>query len=71
MFKRFVHYYHNHKLILTLDMIAAFLIAVISRGKIIEMGNHEDLMKLNGTYADLFRLQFKNSDQVIADIEIG
>ena len=46
-------------------------IAVISRGKIIEMGNHEDLMKLNGTYADLYRLQFKNSDQVIADIEIG
>ena len=46
-------------------------IAVISRGKIIEMGNHEELMKLNGTYADLYRLQFKNSDHVIADIEIG
>ena len=46
-------------------------IAVISRGKIIEMGNHEDLMKLNGTYADLYRLQFKNSDQVITDVEIG
>ena len=46
-------------------------IAVISRGKIIEMGNHEDLMKLNGTYADLYRLQFKNSDQMIDDIEIG
>ena len=28
MFKRFVHYYKNHKLILTLDMLAAFLIAV-------------------------------------------
>ena len=28
MFKRFVHYYHNHKLIFTFDMIAAFLIAV-------------------------------------------
>ena len=28
MFKRFIHYYHNHKLIFTLDMIAAFLIAV-------------------------------------------
>ena len=28
MFKRFVHYYKNHKLILFLDMTAAFLIAV-------------------------------------------
>ena len=32
MFKRFVHYYKNHKLILTLDMIAAFLIAVTGIG---------------------------------------
>ena len=32
MFKRFVHYYHNHKLILTLDMLAAFLIAVTGIG---------------------------------------
>ena len=28
MFKRFIHYYKNHKLILFLDMLAAFLIAV-------------------------------------------
>ena len=46
-------------------------IAVISQGKIKEMGNHETLMKQNGIYADLYKLQFKNSDQVIADIEIG
>ena len=46
-------------------------IAVISQGKIKEMGNHEALMKQNGIYADLYKLQFKNSDQVIADIEIG
>ena len=32
MFKRFIHYYHNHKLILTLDLIAAFLIAVTGIG---------------------------------------
>ena len=46
-------------------------IAVISKGKIIEMGNHETLLKQNGVYADLYRLQFKNSDKVITDIDIG
>ena len=46
-------------------------IAVVSQGKIKEMGNHDTLMKQNGIYADLYRLQFKNSDQVIADIDIG
>ncbi len=46
-------------------------IAVISRGKIMEMGSHEDLLKLKGIYADLYRLQFKNSDEEIANIDIG
>lgn len=46
-------------------------IAVISKGKIMEMGNHEELFKLNGIYADLYKLQFKNSDVVINDIDIG
>ena len=46
-------------------------IAVISKGKIMEMGNHENLIKLNGIYADLYKLQFKNSDTVINDIDIG
>ena len=32
MLKRFLHYYKNHKLILTLDLIAAFLIAIIGVG---------------------------------------
>ena len=46
-------------------------IAVISKGKIMEMGTHEDLLKLKGIYADLYRLQFKNSDENIANIDIG
>ena len=46
-------------------------IAVISKGKIMEMGTHEDLLNLKGIYADLYRLQFKNSDENIANIEIG
>ena len=46
-------------------------IAVISRGKIMEMGDHETLIKQNGIYAELYNLQFKNSEDIIADIDIG
>ena len=46
-------------------------IAVISKGKIMEMGVHDELLKRNGIYANLYRLQFKNSDEYINDIEIG
>ena len=46
-------------------------IAVISQGKIMEMGKHDYLLKQNGIYANLYRLQFKNSDEVIANIDIG
>src|SRR6056297_2311112 len=35
----------------------ADLIAVMDQGRIIEMGTHEELMKLNGQYATLFELQ--------------
>ncbi|MBQ4040897.1 MAG: ABC transporter ATP-binding protein [Oscillospiraceae bacterium] len=34
-------------------------IAVVSDGKIIEQGSHEELMALSGTYADLYNLQFR------------
>lgn len=34
-------------------------IAVVSGGKVIEQGTHESLMAQNGTYADLYRLQFR------------
>ncbi len=35
-------------------------IAVIADGKMIEQGGHAELMKLNGKYAELYNLQFKN-----------
>lgn len=34
-------------------------IAVISNGRITELGNHEELMALNGQYSDLYKLQFR------------
>ena len=46
-------------------------IAVISQGKIMEMGTHESLLKQKGIYADLYRLQFKNTDENIDKIDIG
>ena len=38
-------------------------IAVISEGRIIEQGTHEELMALGGTYKNLYSLQFRDSDQ--------
>ena len=46
-------------------------IAVVSKGKIMEKGTHDELMKLNGIYSNLYRLQFKNSDETIANIDIN
>ena len=37
-------------------------IAVISEGKIIEQGTHEELMDLGGTYKKLYSLQFRDSE---------
>ena len=33
-------------------------IAVLNQGRLVETGNHEELLQLNGIYASLYRLQF-------------
>lgn len=38
----------------------ADLILVMNEGNIIEQGNHDDLMKQNGFYAELYNSQFRN-----------
>ena len=40
----------------------AALILVMKDGNIIEQGNHNELMKKNGFYADLYNSQFSNND---------
>jgi ATP-binding cassette subfamily B protein len=34
-------------------------IIVMEKGEIVEMGNHQELLRLNGHYKRLFELQFK------------
>ena len=43
----------------------ADLILVMKDGDIVEQGNHEELLKLNGFYANLYNSQFDNADEVV------
>lgn len=44
---------------------SADMIAVISAGRVAEEGTHEELMKKDGVYAGLYRLQFRDSDRLV------
>ena len=41
----------------------ADMILVMKDGDIVELGNHESLLKKNGFYADLYRSQFESSKE--------
>jgi len=43
----------------------ADIILVMNEGNIIEQGNHKELMKKNGFYAELYNSQFKKSNWII------
>lgn len=40
----------------------AHRIAVLDRGRIVELGDHAALMALNGLYARLYEMQFREQD---------
>lgn len=44
-------------------------IAVVSDGKIIEQGPHDSLVAMNGVYANLYKLQFRNGENINATID--
>ncbi len=50
--QKFVFYRGNTEYYLTLDEILFF-----ENGKIVERGTHEELMKLNGRYAEIYNHQ--------------
>lgn len=44
----------------------ANMIFVVDHGEIVEHGNHEQLMKVNGVYAELHNLQFKEQEPALS-----
>jgi len=44
-------------------ILAADLILVIDRGKIVETGNHAELLAQGGLYAHLYQTQFQKANQ--------
>lgn len=40
----------------------ADIIVVMHNGEIVEMGKHKDLLALNGSYSNLYKMQFRNDD---------
>ena len=37
-------------------------IVMMQLGKIVEIGNHDELMQLDGAYADLYKMTFANAN---------
>ncbi|MEO8608021.1 MAG: ABC transporter ATP-binding protein [Chloroflexota bacterium] len=46
----------------------AHRIAVIEDGRIVELGTHSELMEINGLYARLYSMQFRNPDEAVVTI---
>lgn len=43
----------------------ADMIVVLDRGLLVEMGNHSDLLARDGYYANLYKMQFKDIEEVV------
>ena len=59
----------QHRLKDTLYKLNADRIFVIAKGRIIESGNHNELIALHGTYEKLYQAQFRTKEDVIESLE--
>ena len=44
-------------------------IAVLDGGRVIELGTHQELMELNGMYARLYSMQFRDPEEELAALQ--
>ncbi|HKH23070.1 MAG TPA: ABC transporter, partial [Solirubrobacterales bacterium] len=58
----------SHNLVTVRD---ADRIAVLEQGRIVEGGTHDELMRLGGTYARLYRLHHRGADEESPAVSVG
>jgi subfamily B ATP-binding cassette protein MsbA len=49
----------------------AHRIAVLDQGRIVELGTHDELMGLNGLYARLYSMQFRDPEEELSTLRVA
>ncbi len=62
-----IMFFISHRLSSVKD---ADMVYMLEEGKLIEKGTHEELMQMNGKYAEMYRMQAKNYQPEESDLEV-